>query len=114
MSETKHTPGPWRECGHDRNGCVCRQIWGTSVDMIVCVASPPIGTSDLMPVPTPEQEAANARLIAAAPDLLAALKFLVDAADTEPGMSIYKAHIEKAKSSIAKAEGASLPGAKGE
>ena len=37
--------------------------------------------------------------------MLEALKFLTDAADTEPGMSIYRAHIEKARAAIAKAEG---------
>ena len=36
-------------------------------------------------------------------DLLEALVFLVDAAITEPSMSIYKAHIEQAQLAIAKA-----------
>ena len=36
-------------------------------------------------------------------DLLAALKFLVNAAETGPGMSIYKAHIDAARAAIAKA-----------
>ena len=40
----------------------------------------------------------------AAPDLLTSLRFLVEAADTEPGMNIYRAHIEKAKEVIAKIE----------
>lgn len=47
----------------------------------------------------------NAQLIAAAPEMLEDLKFLVDAAKTEPGMSIYKAHIERAENTIAKAQG---------
>ena len=45
----------------------------------------------------------NARLIAAAPELLAALDFMVQAAETEPGMTIYRAHIGDAKAAITKA-----------
>jgi len=37
-------------------------------------------------------------------ELLKALRFLVDAANTESGMSIYKAHIEQAEQAIRKAE----------
>mgnify|MGYP001608436783 CR=1 FL=1 len=62
---------------------------------------------------------ANARLIAAAPDtaaerdrlrevnreLLRSLDFLVQAAECEPSMSIYKAHIAQANAAIAKAKG---------
>lgn len=52
-----------------------------------------------------EEEAANALLIAAAPELLENLQFLLDAARTEPGMSIYKAHMDRACAAIAKAKG---------
>ncbi|MFO0447419.1 MAG: hypothetical protein ACK52I_01800 [Pseudomonadota bacterium] len=54
MSETKHTPGPWKRS--------YRNI--TANGVIVARVLPAEGG--------PEQEAANARLIAAAPDLLAA------------------------------------------
>ena len=43
------------------------------------------------------------RMIDAGPALLAALEFLVDAADTEPSMNIYRAHIAQARAAIAKA-----------
>ncbi len=26
------TPGPWRECGADRGGCACGQVWSISLD----------------------------------------------------------------------------------
>ena len=58
--ETKHTPGPW-------------EIKGSYIMAgKVCTASPhgPVGTYD----DVNEEHQANARLIAAAPDLLATLK----------------------------------------
>ena len=77
---SKHTPGPW----------VTREtVAGWSV------------FSGILPVRIHKE--ANARLIAAAPDLLRSLVFLVDAARTEPGMEIYKAHIEQAQVAINKA-----------
>ena len=41
---------------------------------------------------------------AAVPALVAALRFLVDAAETEPGMSIYRAHIAQARAALALAD----------
>ena len=46
------------------------------------------------------------KLICAAPDMLAALTFLVEAAKTEPAINIYKAHINAAEAAIKKAKGA--------
>ena len=37
-------------------------------------------------------------------ELEKALRFLVDAAETEPGMAIYQAHIEQARSLLRKTE----------
>ena len=48
---------------------------------------------------------ADARLYAAAPELLAALEFITSAAGTEPGMEIYRAHLDQARAAIAKAKG---------
>jgi len=87
MSEHTTTIGPWR-----------------IGDAGTTVFGPPNGN------PAPEIVAQsckkNARLIAAAPELLEALKFLVSAALTEPGMSIYTAHIRQAQIIIQKAGGA--------
>ena len=89
-----HRPGPWHvgvrqaeQIVYDENG------WA------VANATVHHGESKI-----PESKA-NARLTAAAPDLLKNLTFLVAAAQTEPGMSIYKAHIAKAVAAIAKAKG---------
>jgi len=32
------TPGPWRECGADRGGCACGQVWSISSDCPVAEA----------------------------------------------------------------------------
>jgi len=73
MSETKHTPGPWeyfeqKEWGRDSMyGCVrAPQSAGGFVIVNGCA---PGGT---------EEQKANARLIAAAPNLLAALKQIAE------------------------------------
>lgn len=31
------TPGPWRECGADRGGCACGQVWSIASDCPVAV-----------------------------------------------------------------------------
>lgn len=96
------TPGPWRECGRDRGGCVCGIIWSTAHDHpVAAVTSGPWG--DEYPslrfaeggegTVTPSkveayierieygsvdasEAKANARLIAAAPTMLAALEWI--------------------------------------
>jgi len=55
-----HTPGPWTPTGHDGKQCVIVECqWGSVAKVL------PIGAAD--------QEQANARLIAAAPNLLSLL-----------------------------------------
>ena len=84
-NKTKHTPGPWVI---DNDNVIYQE--GTSE---------PIASA----APTADEEA-NAWLIAAAPELLAALEFCADALNTEAG-GLYKAHIEQARAAIAKAKG---------
>ena len=57
--ETKHTPGPWSVSGRDGD-----EIW----------AARTFGATAIATVDPGEDSRANARLIAAAPDLLVALK----------------------------------------
>ena len=92
---SKHTPGPW--------------MWSPEGDeSVVRIPTPEpqdfsvLGASEVMT----SEDIANARLIAAAPDLLEALKEMVDMMDSgdEPG-SGSEWHIQ-ASTAIAKAEGA--------
>ena len=61
----KHTPGPWRIGATPPNG---EQTIGTRQGLMVAVATTGIALNETL---------ANARLIAAAPDLLEALKLVV-------------------------------------
>lgn len=96
-TQNKHTPGPWTATGHDGKQCVIIECdWGSVAKVL------PIGAQD--------QETANARLIAAAPDLLEALEdaaFLMRMAAkiAGPMQDSFKRSAEDAAKAIAKAEG---------
>ena len=84
MSE--HTPGPWRvDCGEYSDEYVLRNGLVTH---------------------TEAEREANARLIAAAPDLLAAARAVVESTVTRDGMEIAptRASVEALSAAIAKAE----------
>lgn len=71
MNATKHTPGPWRFTCHNGGqflGDVEGSLCGGTIRTIACV----------LPFAGPTESDANARLIAAAPDLLAALNGILD------------------------------------
>ena len=92
---TDYTPGPWHYAtkGPGLLGVFCGDgRLARPADLIAGVAAS-------------DNHEANARLIAAAPDLLAALDFLTRAARTEPGMAIYEAHLAEAEAAIARARG---------
>ena len=71
------TPGPWRVDGHEhKNGVVEYTIISISGDAVGCAPVAEVLRNN--PRPMPEQRIeANARLLAAAPDLLAVLESLV-------------------------------------
>lgn len=79
---SKHTPGPW-EVGPQHHGQVA--VWQSDFPAVVATC----GRQD--------DAEANARLIAAAPDLLAALKETLRASPMGP-------HVKMAQAAIAKAE----------
>jgi hypothetical protein len=67
---SKHTPGPWRAFAHDWGIGVCSYCEVREYSGDICSA-PEVGANSHRPR---EQDIANALLIAAAPDLLEALK----------------------------------------
>lgn len=95
-----HTPGPWTAKGPDNCGWAYVRSAGAAFDGdLATVWSPPGRAS----------AAANALLMASAPELLAALRtFATLPADTPPpGIlpSAWRAALEAAQAAIAKAEG---------
>lgn len=104
---SKHTPGPWQICG--ARGCSCRMIWGDSGEVCIGVAHSAHWKSAIGdPWPKDEMADANARLIAAAPDLLAACKAYIafenyelpsyaigSTATTEEKVQEYREHMRK-------------------
>lgn len=73
--KTKHTPGPWEIIHTEKNPGKVDQIHVGKPDYTVCRV-----------MAYGENAMANARLIAAAPDLLKALKDLVERCDGEEGI----------------------------
>jgi len=67
---SKHTPGPWKTCGASAGRCSCGLIWSIPADVVVAQLS----NEEDSPQRTSDEGAANAALIAAAPDMLAALQ----------------------------------------
>jgi hypothetical protein len=86
MSKQSHTPGPWKLCHHLQskekdNSCRCGwvgDIYGGDGQAVVCTIGPhcpdAVIGADMVPRYVRDAELANARLIAASPCLLEALK----------------------------------------
>ncbi len=93
MSTTKHTPGPWALYPYPT------RPYFTQVH-VNGAAIADVYASGLL---KPEETTANARLIAAAPDLLAALKVLMH----PDGLSLRNMplNVNQARAAIQKAEG---------
>jgi len=102
MENMKHTPGPWRlNAGNETEIMSARR----NVARAHCGAMTGIRV---------DEAEANARLIAAAPDLLAACEALLQsvayaiAAQDAPAQSTMRANLANALAAIAKAKGAVL------
>jgi len=72
MTKPKHTPGPWPCVRLSMNGEAYATHYEAHIDCGACMVWAPPGN---------EEQEANARLIAAAPELLEALRELHDFAD---------------------------------
>jgi hypothetical protein len=96
-----HTQGPWTVGGTFKNGCIIAAP-GKRASQIVAIVESCIGYD---PDPTPESQA-NARLIAAAPDLLAACQaaLKVMCVDGENDLEEWNVTLSKIEAAIAKAE----------
>lgn len=97
MSEVKHTPGPWgvgaEGAGYPVNAAQPKWHGGGKA---ICACRPANRTSEAY-----AEARANARLIAAAPDLLAVAQMVLDtASDTTPPELL-----AAATAAVAKAEG---------
>jgi hypothetical protein len=83
MANAKHTPGPWVVSGKATINSTMRG-WVASVSTVDRVA--------------------NARLISAAPDMLEALRGILESMEMENPLA-HKTQIDAARAAIAKAEG---------
>jgi glutamate/tyrosine decarboxylase-like PLP-dependent enzyme len=103
MSEPQHTPGPWHAEGPDMFG-----------DFNICHPADSLAVAGVVAnLRLPDEVAANARLVAAAPDMLAALQELSKLSDgiivsgmSQSEMTALAAAWERADAAIAKATGA--------
>lgn len=120
VSKAKHTPAPWRlpHFVSEESGCDCGYIFAND-DRMGAVASVHFHKRECDDNPPKDEAKANARLIAAAPDLLAALKTIFDewqaytnprddGYPTDPNAVVSDAwkngFYEKARAAISKAE----------
>jgi len=71
--KTKHTPGPWKQCGASNQECQCGQIWSIPHDIVVAVAQRDFQGAD-QAYPKHAQFVANMAVLAAAPDMLVELR----------------------------------------
>jgi len=104
MSAPTHTPGPWHSCCATTNA---HYIFSEDCETTICQPrhnDPALdGYEPMEGTVTIEQRLANARLIAAAPDLLAALQLAIEA---ECGLADYEPEWEDAaRAAITKATG---------
>lgn len=96
MAGTKHTPGPWNVNTLPK--------WHTEVFAGLYLICEAIGGQRHLDEPrNPKQDEANARLIAAAPDLLAALK-MVKSRDDAYDLDISEHERDQLHDAISKAE----------
>ena len=89
---TKHTPGPWTS-------------YSVSTDTSRRVGPPKYAVAEIKPTGRHQEDAANANLIAAAPDLLEALRDILFNSVHGNGLDAHYKAQDRARAVIAKAEG---------
>lgn len=106
-----YTPGPWFHSNTSMWGCVTTQKNGLGL-VIAEVSSPPTGKGSLDPDRI-EQTRANARLIAASPELLSELKTAVSVIEQLAPKGMHRGVVDLAlyrfRQVIADAEGSNVP-----
>jgi hypothetical protein len=100
--QTQHTPGPWRVESAGSESLISSGHWAGLATVVTHMREPDAAGRDRF-IPTDEGEA-NARLIAAAPELLAALEAIAAIPCCHDSMP--ECPRELAKAAIAKAKGA--------
>ena len=102
MADVKHTPGPWTSypCNLERYSQVI-----TANGAMVQIAMTKEIYGDCKTYGLGEETTANARLIAAAPDLLEALQMLLEFPNTGPATSAAREAITKATGAARATEG---------
>jgi hypothetical protein len=109
MSTAKHTPGPWRveenttliwgKCNPND-----QTSWGMGYPIAECRITP-ISQSSWATGPNEDEGEANACLIAAAPDMLDALKVTARGLEGEFGPRVAEVNFPALYAAMAKAEG---------
>lgn len=101
MTTQKHTPGPWVHNG-------ARAVY-RGQHLIATSHGDPSGWYGLQPVPKIDERDANAALIAAAPELLEALKAMAEHFGPLEGNQFFNDEVNRAfeltRKALAKAEG---------
>lgn len=93
MTEPTHTPGPWAAKFYAPGDCY-----------IITYGGGDNWLADVWTDGEPVKATADARLIAAAPDLLAALATLIEDCEAH-GLTDNDAHLREARNAITKAKG---------
>ena len=101
----QHTPGPWTASAPDHESMPANRCGGSDIAIHAPSGGYGIATPGVMTLATVYDSEANARLIAAAPDLLAAAELAVAWAEQVPAPYRDWPHIASARAAIAKATG---------
>jgi hypothetical protein len=98
MTETTHTPGPWE---HDTGFIVAPDLTGRFPDIYIAEIAYEDNEDRIAPF---EEHGANGALLAAAPELLAALEAFLSIDSWDDEAVAPRALVEAARAAVAKAK----------